>query len=79
MRTLIINKMFPQTVTDPFFKGRLEQQRKYRAQIDAEFPQQAKLELPLLSHDIDTLEALRKVAAHVERALLVRGDVVPTR
>ncbi len=67
---LVINKILPESVSDPFFRGRLEQQRQYRARIDAEFPKQAKLDLPLLSHDIDTLESLQSIAGRIEGALV---------
>lgn len=79
VRTLIVNKMFPQSVSDPFFRGRLEQQQKYRARIDAEFPEQAKLDLPLLSHDIDTLDSLQIIAARIEAALAGQDEVEPAR
>lgn len=68
--TLVINKILPDSVSDPFFQGRLEQQRQYRARIDAEFPKQAKLDLPLLSHDIDTFESLQTIAGRIEAALV---------
>lgn len=79
VRTLIVNKMFPESVSDPFFRGRLEQQQKYRAQIEDDFPEQAKLDLPLLSHDIDTLESLQTIAAHIESALVEQEEIVPAR
>jgi len=72
--TLVVNKILPESVSDPFFQGRLEQQRQYRAQIDAEFPKQAKLDLPLLSHDIDTLESLQTIAGCIERALVTEHN-----
>ena len=68
--TIVINKILPDSVSDPFFKGRLDQQRQYRTRIEDEFPKQVKLDLPLLSHDIDTLESLRAIASHIEKALM---------
>ena len=76
--TLIVNKLLPESVSDPFFQGRLDQQQHYRKQIDADFPQQAKLDLPLLSHDINTLQSLQTIAHHIERALVPQDNVVST-
>ena len=66
---LVVNKILPESVTDPFFKGRLEQQGEYRRQIDDLFPEQAKLELPLLGRDIDTLDSLRVLSERMEQAM----------
>ncbi|UCH46930.1 MAG: ArsA family ATPase [Betaproteobacteria bacterium] len=76
--TLIVNKLLPESVSDPFFQGRLDQQQQYRKQIDADFPQQAKLDLPLLSHDINTLQSLETISRHIERALVPKDNVVST-
>lgn len=74
--TLIVNKLLPETVTDAFFRARLEQQHAYRKQIDAEFPDQVKLDLPLLSRDINTLESLQIISRHMEQLLTVRPESV---
>ena len=77
VNTLIVNKLLPDSVSDPFFQGRLDQQQQYRKRIDADFPKQAKLDLPLLRHDINTMESLQSVARHIERALVSQDNAVP--
>jgi arsenite-transporting ATPase len=74
--TLIVNKVFPETVSDDFFRERLEQQHAYRKQIDVEFPDQVKLDLPLLSRDINTLESLQEISRHIEQVLDQRPESV---
>ena len=74
--TLFVNKVFPETVIDPFFRRRLEQQQAYRRQIDTDFPDQVKLDLPLLSHDINTLESLQTISRHIEKVLNLQPDTV---
>lgn len=74
--TLIVNKLVPETVTDSFFKGRLEQQQTYRRKIDADFPDQVKLDLPLLSHDINTLESLQIISRRIDQLLKQRPEIV---
>jgi arsenite-transporting ATPase len=76
VETLFVNKLLPESVSDPFFQGRLDQQQQYRKQIDADFPRQAKLDLPLLSHDINTLQSLETIARHIEQALVLQENVV---
>jgi arsenite-transporting ATPase len=74
--TLIVNKLLPETVTDPFFRERLEQQHEYRKQIDVDFPDQVKLELPLLGRDINTPESLQIISRHIEQSLKRRSQTV---
>lgn len=67
--TLVINKLLPDQVNNsPFFQGRLQQQRSYLARIDSTFPRQAKICLPLLSEDVNTLASLQAISQHLEQA-----------
>ena len=79
VRTLIVNKILPDSVTDSFFMGRLEQQRSYRKQIDEQFPQQRKLDVPLLSHDVNTVASLEAIASRMKASLSVRDNAASMR
>jgi arsenite/tail-anchored protein-transporting ATPase len=69
VRTLVVNKLLPEDVTDPFFRGRLQQQRTYLQRIEETFPGQGKIFLPLLSEDVNTRQSLQVVCGHLQRAL----------
>lgn len=69
VHTLVVNKLLPEDVTEPFFQGRLRQQRAYLQRIEEGFPQQSRIFLPLLREDVNSPESLRVVSGHLERAL----------
>lgn len=69
VNTLVINKILPQLIADPFFHSRLQQQRAYLKRIDDALPRQRKLFLPLLRDDVDNFRSLQTVSEHLEQEL----------
>ncbi|ABI55667.1 ArsA family ATPase [Alkalilimnicola ehrlichii MLHE-1] len=69
VRHLVVNKLLPEGVTDPFFRERLAREHRWLARIDEYFPDLHPLRLPLLPGDVDSREALDQVAREMARAL----------
>ena len=55
---LVVNRLLPETVSEPFFHRRLELERHYLERIDRELAGYPQVRLPLLDRDVDSLEAL---------------------
>jgi arsenite-transporting ATPase len=66
---LILNRVLPEDVLDPFLAARKEQERRYVEEIDRTFPELPRLDLPLLPQDVAGRESLEKIAAHLESAI----------
>ncbi|PZN31556.1 MAG: arsenic-transporting ATPase [Proteobacteria bacterium] len=62
---LVVNRLLPETVSEPFFHRRLERERQYLARIDRELSGHPQIRLPLLEHDVDSLQALEILLAHL--------------
>lgn len=55
---LVINRLLPESISDPFFHRRLEREREYLRRIDRELAGIPQIRLPLLEGDVDSPEAL---------------------
>jgi arsenite-transporting ATPase len=59
---MIVNRLLPDDVDGEFLRGRREQERSYREEIDREFKALPRIYLPLFSHDVHGIDALGKVS-----------------
>jgi arsenite-transporting ATPase len=60
---LIVNRVLPEQVQDPFLVKRKEQERKYIKNIESIFSNHKKVYIPMLEEDIQGIESLEKVQA----------------
>lgn len=58
---LIVNRVLPKEVNDPFLVKRKEQERKYIGTIERSFPKHKKIYVPMLEEDIQGVESLEKI------------------
>jgi len=63
--SVIVNRILPQTVSDSYFAGWKESQRKYIEYIDEAFSPLPILNMPLLDQEVVGVEMLRRMAAAV--------------
>ncbi len=66
--TLLVNKILPGNITDPFFIKRKRQQVTYIDTIKKTFEDQDILLLPLLEEDVTTLQALEDLSNYLTRS-----------
>ncbi|APV45348.1 arsenite-transporting ATPase [Dehalogenimonas formicexedens] len=71
--SVIVNRILPQSVTDDYFSGWKESQRKYIEYIDEAFSPLPILNMPLLDQEVVGVDMLRRMAA------AVFGETDPTR
>lgn len=65
VKTLIINRILPDGLTDDFFKGRQASEKKYLAKIDETFTKQEKIYIPYFENEILDLDSLARFAEHI--------------
>jgi arsenite-transporting ATPase len=58
---LVVNRVLPEEVQDPFLVKRKEQERKYMKTIEEFFPKHEKVYVPMLEEDIHGIESLHIV------------------
>lgn len=64
---LVVNRLLPESVTEPFFYRRLERERAYLERIDSQFEGLRQIRLPLLDGDVDSPAALDTLVAHLQQ------------
>jgi arsenite-transporting ATPase len=62
---LVVNRVLPEEVYDPFLVKRKEQEKKYIRQIEETFPNHIKMYVPMLEEDIQGIESLEEIKAHL--------------
>jgi arsenite-transporting ATPase len=60
---LIVNRVLPEEVQDPFLVKRKEQERKYIKNIESIFSNHKKVYIPMLEEDIQGIESLERIQA----------------
>ncbi|MBO8172761.1 MAG: ArsA family ATPase [Bacillaceae bacterium] len=63
--TIIVNRVLPDDVVDPFFQKRKEQEKRYLEQMKEMFAEQRLHYIPMMEHDIYGMDALLKIAGHL--------------
>lgn len=63
--TVIVNRILPNEVNDPFFRKRKEQEQQYLKQIEEMFRNQKLHYIPMLEHDVHGLASLQKMAHYL--------------
>jgi arsenite-transporting ATPase len=58
---LIVNRVLPERVIDPFLVKRKEQEKKYIQTIKDSFPKHQKIYIPMLEEDIQGVESLEEI------------------
>ncbi|MCG7333136.1 ArsA family ATPase [Salinicoccus roseus] len=66
VKTLIINKVLPDDADGTFLAQRREYEQRYLKEIEDTFPDQNLIRVPLLPHDITTIEELDRFSAYYE-------------
>jgi arsenite-transporting ATPase len=61
---IIVNRILPSEVQDPFFMRRKEQEKVYLEQINEMFTQQKLHYVPMLEYDVHGISALEKIAEY---------------
>ncbi len=62
---VVVNRLLPEHVTEPFFHQRLIRERQYLQRIDREFAGLPQIRLPLLASDVDSPQALTQLLPYV--------------
>lgn len=65
VKTLIVNRVLPDSDEGEFFKRRKQQEKKYIEKIKQTFAGKQLIFVPFFSHDIIDVEHLEKFAAHI--------------
>ena len=65
LRGLVVNRVLPAGDLGPFLEARRDQEARYLEQIDRRFHDLPRWRVPLLRQDVEGLESLREVAAHL--------------
>ncbi|SOC40674.1 ArsA family ATPase [Salinicoccus kekensis] len=64
VRTIIVNKVLPDEADGAFLEQRRTHEKGYLEDIEETFPDQRKIHVPLLPHDITTLDELDAFSRH---------------
>ena len=64
VKTVIVNKVLPDEADGTFLAQRREHEKRYMQEIEDTFPEQRKIFVPLLPHDITTLDELDAFSEH---------------
>lgn len=65
IETIIVNRILPDQVNDPFFQQRKEQENRYLEEMETMFKGQEMVYVPMMPYDIYGKEALAKIADHL--------------
>ena len=63
---LVVNRLLPEQLTEPFFVRRLQRERAYLTRIDTELAGLPQIRLPLLEGDVDSPAALAELTDRIE-------------
>lgn len=66
VNTIFVNKVLPDDADGEFLKQRRRHEKQYLEDIEETFPNQRKIHIPLLPHDITTLEELDAFSEHYQ-------------
>ncbi|SDK31355.1 ArsA family ATPase [Lacicoccus qingdaonensis] len=66
VNTVFVNKVLPAEVDGSFLAQRRRHEKQYLQDIEETFPNQRKIHIPLLPHDITTLEELDAFSGHYQ-------------
>ena len=66
VNTIFVNKVLPDEADGTFLEQRRQHEKQYLQDIEEIFQKQRKIHIPLLPHDITTLDALDAFSAHYQ-------------
>ncbi|MDZ5473041.1 ArsA family ATPase [Bacillus sp. 31A1R] len=69
VNTVIVNKLIPEEADGSFMAKRRENEQSYKREIEETFSEQKKVLIPLLEHDISTLDHVRVFSNFIEKAV----------
>jgi arsenite/tail-anchored protein-transporting ATPase len=73
VRHLVVNKLLPENIQDPFFRQRLEREHHWLKRIEEAFAGLQHIHLPLMPGDVDSRETLQQVAVQMAQQLELGG------
>src|SRR5699024_12665778 len=66
VKTIFVNKVLPEEADGTFLEQRRQHEKQYLKDIENTFPKQRKIYIPLLPHDITTLQELDAISEHYQ-------------